>query len=182
MVLLLIILVVFGVTQTARFLTGGDESDSGQPSTSQLTLPDYAGLDSQVRLTYTGPIVAREDFLQIRMSVSASGRSLAIIDGYGGQVQKRQRLSNDPAAYGHFLRALYLNNFSAVQDNELGDDERGVCFKGQRIVGQLLEDDEQILRLWAASCGRELGTMNALWRDILKLFQDQFPDYRQFTR
>lgn len=183
-VLLGLVLIVFAVTQTAKFLSrAGDESSADSTSLAeQRTLPDYAALDSRVRLTYTGEIEGREDYQQIRMTVSARERRLEIMNGYGQSVARSRVLANDQAAYGAFLRTLYLNNFSTVQANQLGDDERGVCFRGERIVGELFVDGERELRLWAASCDKEAGTMAARWRDVLRLFQEQFPDYRDFTR
>ena len=182
-ILLGIILIVFVVVQGVRIAANIGGGDSEAPATtSELTLPEYANIDSSVRLTYSGSIVARENYHQIRMSVSDSGRTLEIIRGYGNKVIKRQRLNNTQEAYQVFLRTLYLNDFANAQDNELGDEASGVCFRGDRIVGQVFESGQQVQSLWAASCDKDFGTMDAKWRDVLKLFEDQFPDYRDFTR
>lgn len=181
-ILLGIILIVFVVVQGVRFAGNLGQDDSPVDIVRETSLEDFADTDSQVRLTYSGPVEGQEEFDQIRMTISRNRRTLEIISGYGQNVSKSQRLSNTPEAYAAFLRALQLNNFTQVQANDLGDDARGVCFRGKRIVGEVIDSGQTIESLWAASCGRSLGTMNARWRDILKLFESQFPDYRDFTR
>lgn len=181
-ILLGIILIVFVVVQGVRFAGNLGQDDSPADIVRETTLEDFANSDSQVRLTYSGPVEGQEEFDQIRMTISRNQRSLEIIKGYGQDVAKRQRLSNTPEAYATLLRALYINNFTRSQANDLGDDARGVCFRGKRIVGEVIDSGQTVQSLWAASCGRSLGTMDARWRDILKLFEAQFPDYRDFTR
>lgn len=181
-ILLGIILIVFILVQSVRFVgrIGSDIPDS-DAADATLTLPEYARLDSSVSLTYSGPIEAREDYQQIKMLVSADQRRLEIIDGYGNRVVRRQALDNDTLAYGTFLRALELNGFMDEQDNQLGDDERGVCYKGKRIVIELMASGQSLHRLWAASCDKDFGNLAGSYRDILKLFQWQFPSYDDFT-
>lgn len=181
-VLLGILLVIFAVTQTARFFARVASNEATQTSQVIDQLSDAETANSQVRLTYSGPIVAKEDYYQIRMTISTSQRSLEVINGYGQVVGKRRVLGNDQPAYATFLRTLKLNDFNNDRTSSLGGDERGVCFKGKRIVGEILISGESTSRLWAASCSRKLGTMDARWQDILKLFQDQFPDYDQQTK
>ena len=181
-ILLGIVLVVFIAVQGVRWLgrlgSGGDNT----PAPIETALIDYAQTNSSVRLTYTGPVEAREDYDQIRLTITPSQRRLEIVTGYESNVKKRQLLANDTQAYGVFLRALQINGFTSEQSNQYGDDERGVCFKGERIVGEIFESGQQTSRLWAASCSKKLGTMKAYWRDILRLFQDQFPEYKDFTK
>ena len=177
-VILLVFIAVQGVRWLGRLGSGGDNL----PAETQTALIDYAQINSSVRLVYTGPVEAREDYDQIRMTITPTQRRIEIVSGYGENVKKRQFLANDSQAYGVFLRALQVNGFVEEQSGQYGDDERGVCFKGQRIVGEVFESGQSTKRLWAASCSKKLGTMKAYWRDILKLFQDQFPDYKEFTQ
>lgn len=184
-ILLGIILIVFVIVQSIKWLgniSQNEPSENNLIASSDSTLVEYADNDGRAVLTYSGPIVAKEQYKQVRMTITASERRLEIISGYGEKVSRTVRLDNDLSAYTALLRALYLNGFTNSQDGQVEDDATGTCFRGKRIIGEIFDDNQNVIKLWNTTCGRKLGTMDARFQDILSLFQKQFPDYKDITR
>jgi len=180
--MLAVVLLVFGVVQLANLFRRSDNSSSITQTADLLDLPDYAAADSRVVLTQQGEIIAREDYREIKISISPNRRTVEIISGYNGRVIDRRSLANDRAAYAVFLRAINQFGFDESKGNDLGDDERGICPGGNRTVTELLNDGEPIFRLWAASCSDRLGSLAGDADELVELFEAQIPDFRDFTR
>lgn len=185
LVVVAVIAIVFIVSQVAslfRRATTDDTNDTTQ-ATTQIggALIDYADQDSSVQLTYDGPIVAREDHRSIRVTVTADTRRIEVLQGYSGSALIRREFKNDENAYAVFLRAIDYEGFASDQKNKLGDDERGICPSGKRTIVELRNGGESQLRLWSASCDKDAGTLAGSSRNLLKLFQDQIPNYRDVT-
>lgn len=179
-VLGIIAVVVLAVTGIVRLATGG--GDEADPVQTEIDLLDYETADSSVRLTYEGEIVAREDYREIRFVISPTMRRVEVVRGYNGNVIERETLRNDLASYEVFLRALDYEGFDQFQDNERGEDHRGVCPTGNRTIAELYDDGTRQFKLWSASCDRDAGTLEANDRRLRRLFEDQIPNYRDITR
>lgn len=178
----IVAIVILAVAGIVRLAGGSDDSSDGQTLAAETTLIDYDNDTSSLRLTYQGKIVGREDYRELRFLVSANERKLEVIQGYNGSVLRRKTYRNDATAYAVLLRALNFEGFTASQGNELGDDHRGVCSRGNRTIAEVFDDNERQLKLWSASCDDEAGTLAGDDRQILRLFQNQIPDYRELVR
>lgn len=176
----LVAIVIIAVVGIVRLATGGDDSPIGDAT--QVELLDYNNDSSSVRLTYEGEIVAREDYRELRFTVSPTLRRLEVIRGYNGQVIERKTYRNDQAAYSVFLKALNFEGFDQSRSSPLGDDHEGTCPRGNRTIVELFSEGTRELKLWSASCDRDLGTLDAQERDLRRLFEAQIPDFRDLTR
>lgn len=176
----IVAIIVIAIMGIVRLATGDGEGQ--ETATPQASLIDYDNDSSSVHMLYEGEIVAREEYREIRIQVSANRRRIEVIRGYDGTVLERKTYRNSQAAYSTFLRALRFEGFDESQDNELGDDHRGVCPDGNRTIVELYEDGTREFKLWNASCDDELGTLAGNERDIRELFEAQIPDFRDVTR
>lgn len=183
-VLAIVAIVILAITGIVRLATGGGDDTGGDSQTlaAETSLLDYDNSTSSVSLTYEGAIVGREDYREIRYSVSPTRRRIEVVQGYNGTVLRRETYRNDAAAYAVFLRALNFEGFAEVQENELGDDHRGVCPTGNRTIVQLFDDGQRQLKLWSASCDDKVGTLAGNERRLRRLFEVQIPDFRELTR
>ncbi len=150
-------------------------------------LDEYATSDTRVRLTMSGPIVAREENRPVRIIVDASYRQLHILEGYGDEtIAERMRWENDLAAYQEFLAALEFEGFHQCRQppGEVDPDGEGACPKNHRMVVELFEINhpaEPVMRLWWADCDRGIGTLAGNARTIEELFEAQIPDFETLT-
>lgn len=183
LVVLLVIVVVIGLTQLFRFASSVFELDNTEVASQiAVSLPDYDNQNSYVRLTYDGPVVARENHRAIRITVTPKQRKIEVLKGYLGAAAIKKTYSNDIESYETFIRAINYNGFAQSRSSSIGDDERGVCSSGTRTITELFNDNEPVFRLWSASCDKKLGTLKGDSRNLLKLFQKQIPDYSELTR
>jgi hypothetical protein len=178
-VIVLIIVSITAVVNLAKNLTSDDETSEAQLA---LVLSDYDDNSSYVRLTYDGAVVGKDEHRAIRITVSASERKIEILTDYNGSVLSKKTYQNNPAAYAVFLRALEIEGFMDDRKSEFDDDERGVCATGTRTIAELYNSNQEISRLWAASCSNKLGTLAGDSKAILALFQKQITDYREITK
>lgn len=179
-VIAIVAIIVIAIMGIVRLATGG--GDNQEASVPPASLLDYDNDSSAVHLIYEGEIVAREDYREIRIQVSADRRRIEVVRGYDGTVIERKTYRNSQAAYSTFLRALRFEGFDESQSNELGDDHRGVCPDGNRTIVELYDDGTREFKLWNASCDDDLGTLAGDERDLRELFEDQIPDFRELTR
>jgi hypothetical protein len=156
---------------------GGDKptTRTKQP----LKLVEYASRNSEVTLTTQGRIVGLDKFKSVRISVSAQERTIDVLTGYNGDIEKTQTLTNTEQAYDAFLHALQTADFMRTK-KALYPDERGVCPLGHRYIYDLEDDNSQILHSWSANCGN-VGTSAGRTALVRQLFQNQIPDYNKFT-
>lgn len=177
----LLVFVVAGIANLARRTFSG-ENAAATEDTANLVLTDFDTTSSSVRLTYDGKIVAREDHRAVRITVTAEQRVIEVLRGYDGDAITRKTYTNTLAAYQTFVRAINYEGFAESQNNKLGDDERGICPAGRRMVTELFNNDELRARLWFATCSRKLGTLAGDAPALLSLFKAQIPDYIELTR
>jgi hypothetical protein len=176
----IIFLLLFGFYQLFRGL--GSLITRDEPPVASIDLVQYTNNTSNVQFTYDGVINGQDEHRSIRISVSGRNRRIQIIKGYNNSVIFEDSFANTPEAYAVFLRALKYEGFMDRQDSSWGDDERGACPEGNRMIMQLNNQSSSIERLWWASCNRKLGTLAGDAADIQDLFESQIPDYRGLTR
>lgn len=162
-------------------LTGGGPTEPGQSGERQVTVTDYAGGEAVVRLTVQGEIEAKEEHRAIRITVGRTRRNVEILRGYDAEVVRSRPLDNSQAAYDTFLHAIENAGFANSKESTL-DNEDGVCPTGRRYIYEVLDNSEQLLRLWSTSCSGREGILAGNARLIHELFEAQIPDYNEFTR
>jgi hypothetical protein len=175
-----IAIVIFIVVLLVR---GGGTPDQHTPAgTTLLPLPEYAGTTAEVSQTIQGIVNGDEMHRSIRVTISSDSRQLEIIEGYSGDVISRKTFYNTEEAYAVFLRAINGAGFLAkLPKSKFPADERGQCPLGQRYIFTLNQDDEDLSRTWASTCGRAVGTSGANTSTLLTLFRNQIPNYSSLT-
>lgn len=181
-VLIAVTLLVLLVAGIANILRDDSGTTDAAPAPEDLVLTDYDTDTSELRLIYDGKVIANEDRRSLRITISSEERVFELLRGYDGQAVTRKTYPNTPSAYENLVRAANFEGFISAQDNNLGDDERGICPAGQRTITELIDNGEVVSRLWSASCGKKLGTLAGDSRGLVKLFQVQIPDYQELTR
>ena len=163
----------------SRFSSGGESKVEPKPVENQLRLTDFADKDATLRLTTSGKITGDEEFQSIRITVTPSSRTLEVLRGYQGVVERTQSFGNNKQAYQTFLKSLDQSGF-ASQNNKFPSDETGRCPLGRRFVYELIDQNQTALRLWSNTC--ESGLFDGDGRTIRKLFELQIPEFRSATR
>lgn len=165
---------------------------SGDCPTVPPDLMDYADRrDAIVRMTEEGPIVAKEEFRAIRITVMRNKRLLEVLQGYQGEPidDRSELLPNDKFAFWDFMAAIDFEGFLSCRgrDANVSEDGVGTCPQDSRMIVELMidrpgEEPELLHRLWSASCDSGLGTLDGNPREIRELFQEQIPDYGDLVR
>ena len=145
------------------------------------TLDSYAATNTEAILTIDGPINANQDHQQVRISVGRDNVAFEQINGYDGSAVRMQNYSNTQNAYENFLLALAHAGFTRGDNNPNSRDERGFCPLGDRYVFQLRQDNQDIERYWATSCGKPKTYLGALSL-TLTLFEKQVSNYGDLTQ
>ena len=173
------VVVVIAAIAAIIMLASRPDNPSGTKTTPAVKLADYADkTNSQVSLTNQGRIVGDDTYRAIRITVSQSSRSIEVIRGYDGTVEKSQQYENTRAAYDVFLRALQNLNFTKTKASPYTD-ERGVCPTGNRFIYRLEDGSSTVHRSWSATCGNA-GTFAGSGPTVRQVFQNQIPDYNKF--
>ncbi len=167
-----VVLIGFGV---AVSLVSRDSSPS---KTAQNTKPQtFTEKTSRVRFTTDGAVVGLERHQAIRITVDQSTRTVEVLRGYNGQVERSQNLANDHTAFKRFLTALNSNGYT-IQDPEAAKSEGGTCSLGLRYIYEATYNRGAPLRSWSSSCGK--GSFGGA-TSVRLLFQNQIPDYNKFV-
>ena len=144
-------------------------------------LISYASTDADVRLTIDGPVNADQDHQQARVTVNRDNVTFERISGYNGNVVDTQIFNNSENAYAVFLAALSHAGFTLGSNDPSLSDERGFCARGDRYVFELRQDDKDIERYWASSCGNPKTYLGSVVLS-LQLFKAQVPGYTNLTQ
>lgn len=174
--------VIVGVVFLMVLLFGGGKKDTKtadkQAAQKPTALVDYADRDSKVILTTDGQINSEEQHRAIRITVGRNSNTVEVIQGYQNTVIDSHRFDNNPEAYKTFLQSIARAGFDKKRTTTLTDD-RGVCPLGLRYVTEIVDNNEQKLRQWTATCQK--GTSAADIVQVTTLFQKQIPDYFTLT-
>lgn len=160
----------------ARVIFGGGGDQTEQVK--QASLSDYKDTEVIVRMIAAGPIVADQDFKQVRIDIGRDANTLDIIDGYRGDVSKHENVPSNPIAYGNFLSAVEQYGLGSGKNDD--SDYSGACPTGSRYVYQIVRGSKVEKQYWTTSCGGE-GTFQGQYDMVNQLFQQQIPNYQEIT-
>jgi len=149
-----------------KVLTGG-----GKAPSQQIDLGNYAHTDATVTLLVDGPTKVDQDHRQVRISVSATRNTIAILQGYQGTVVASRSYTSNDAAFGAFLQALKLMNFTHGAATPA--DYRGYCPASNRYVYTFDGGDKTHFTYWTTNCGQ--GTYKGDRNPTRNLFREQVP-------
>ncbi len=176
LVILAIIAIIF-ISNRGPSPTGSEQSGK-----KKVTLSDYAKKGGEARFTTDGPINAKEKHRMIQITVTRSERKIDIFKGYNFEIERSQRFDNDESAYNDFIHALQNAGYANENTKAARKDETGVCPLGNRYTYELLDNNEEVLKLWSSSCFAREGTFAGNAGLVRTLFQAQIPDYTKLTQ
>ncbi len=159
----------------------GLESQNGETSglvTSSYSLDDKAAVDSVARYTISGPIVAEENYRQVRITISKNVRTVEVLKGYKGTVDKTSTLPNTPEAYTAFLGALRAAKFANKRDTT-DTNLSSICVTGNKYFFDLSLSGEKKVDTWSTSCSAKNGTFAGNKEATAQLFRNQVPTYQE---
>jgi hypothetical protein len=168
LVVLVFILVIRG------FSGSGDK----QPKT-ESQLSDYTNTTTVMRMTIEGPVVADQNYDEVRITIGRDANTIEIVNGYQDKVISAKTYPNNSDAYGNFLRAIQLLGYTKGDTTGTLDDERGYCASGNRYVYEIVSGASDVQRYWIGTCG--VGTFKGSSAQIRALFRAQIPDYANIT-
>ncbi|HSX00208.1 MAG TPA: hypothetical protein VLH38_04195 [Patescibacteria group bacterium] len=170
-----VVLVVFVFVLVVR----GFSHHSSNPPKNQSQLSDYTNTSTIMRLSIEGPVAADQSYSEVQVTIGRDANTIEVIKGYQGQVLKSKTFPNNSDAYGNFLRALQLLNYTKGTETPGLADERGYCPDGNRYVYEIVSGAAEVQRYWIGSCG--VGTFKGNSAEIRKLFIRQIPGYASFV-
>lgn len=154
-------------------------SGSDTPKKTDVTLTDYANSSTKVKFEADGPVVADQNHQGYNITVGRDAVTLEVTKGYGNEVVRAQTYSNNSEAYGEFLRALQLQNYTKGLQDPARADMRGFCPTGSRFVFTIENGSGNLQRYWTSTCGG--GTFKGNSQAIRNLFARQVPDFNKLT-
>lgn len=156
---------------------GSNKKTITKPS---ITLTDYVDATDGVRFTTSGPIIANEEFQQVKLTITPKNRTIEIVQGYSGKVIDVTVLPNTTDAYNAFIGALNGSGYVLVSKKaDKAGEESTACATGKRYAYQVLNEGSEVNRLWSTSCG--IGTFGGNNSQVRSLFEKQFPEYKKLT-
>lgn len=155
--------------------------DVPQTVSQRVDLTDYASTSATATYVIEGKLNSEEEHRAIRISVNRNSRTLDILSGYNQTVVQTQTLPNTQSAYEEFLYALENAGFSSSQEARYSS-EKGVCPLGTRYLYEFSNEGDDLLSLWSTTCSKSDGPFAGNASLIRRLFQNQMPDYRTFTK
>ncbi len=179
----LVMLILIAIVAMILLLggNGGKNSATTPSSTPNPVLTDYIDAESSVSMLVDGKINSEDAHRSIKITVSATNRTVDVIKGYDGTVEKTASYGNTPEAYDAFMRAVANAGFMTKLKNPTQTDDRGVCATGKRYIYSLLDKGVEVSRLWGTSCSVKIGTFAGNGPLTRSLFQAQIPDYNKFV-
>jgi hypothetical protein len=170
----IVALVILVFILVIRGFSGGKKT-----VTPQTALVDYANTATDMRMTIEGPVVADQNFDEIRITVGRDANTIEVVNGYQNKVVQAKTYPNNSDAYANFLRAIDLLGYTKGDTTGKNDDERGFCASGNRYVYEITSGGADSQRFWIGTCG--VGTFKGQSSSIRALFRAQIPDYDQIT-
>lgn len=182
---LFIILIVVALVIAAIISIGRAVFNSGEDSGDETVLVDRgresllkSDLGRSVSMTVRGPIVAEENFQSYRVTVSPDERRMDVFKGYLEERTDGNTLSNNTRAYEQFVYALDKANMMKANnkaDDEGVNDLRGICASGYVYEFAVLNNAQEVKKLWTSTCEGSKGTLNASKEQLADLFLGQVP-------
>jgi len=182
---LFIILIIVALLIAAVISIGRAVFNAGQNGGEETVLVDRGreallktDLARSVSMTVRGPIVAQENFTSYRVTVSPTERTMDIFKGYLEERTGGKTLDNNSRAYEEFVHALDKANM--MKANNKADDEdindlRGICASGYLYEFAVLNNAQEVEKLWTSTCEGSISTLNASKDQLSGLFLEQVP-------
>jgi hypothetical protein len=167
------IVVVLLIISLFRSL-GSNSSDNTISSTYSFSEPN--AINSVVRYTVAGPIVAEEDYREVKITVSQNVRTFEVIKGFNNTVITTKSYQNNPEAYRAFLGALTAAEFADRRENST-DNPESTCVTGVRFFFELNEASDKPVDTWTSDCSLNHGTFAGNQQGTAQIFRGQIPDY-----
>lgn len=180
-VLAFIAAIVVVILLATNLMRGLNDTNTNTNVTKTVDLTDVALKDSVVRYTMSGAINADENHREIRITISKNARTVEVLKGYNGTVEKTVTLPNNENAYLAFLNALSAASFSNKRDDAEGD-PNVTCVTGQRYYYELQSGSDKKVDTWSTTCSPAQGNFGGLVAPTAQLFQSQIPTYAEITR
>lgn len=172
--------VVVVILLVVSFFRSMDSQGTNNLVTSSYSLEDKAAVESIARYTVAGPVVAEENYRRVRITVSKNARTVEVIKGYKGTVDKTSTLPNTPEAYSAFLGALRAAKFSNRRDAAFADPS-AICVTGNKYYYELAIVSDKKIDTWTTSCSLKDGTFAGNNEGTAQIFRSQIPDYQKIT-
>lgn len=153
-----------------------------EPEIQPAPLADYALTTTAMRLTVDGAVNPDEQHRAIRITVSRSESRVEILKGYNYEFVDGKSYPSTDEAYSTFLRALDLMNYTKGNDTAEMEDDRGYCPAGKRFIYEIIDGTDVSQRYWSTSCSKKVGNFEGDAQDVRKLFEEQIPDFKKFTK
>lgn len=170
------VVVVLLIVSFWRDLDGNSTSPT---VSSTYDLASQEAKDTIVRYRAEGPVVADENFRELRITISKNARTLEILKGYNRTVVTSKTYPNSEAAYASFIGALDAANFSDSRNNVTASPDT-TCVTGNKYYFELSQGSTRKVDSWTASCSLGQGTYAGNFRAV-ELFKAQIPEYSQLT-
>jgi len=159
---------------------GFNNEDTSSPVISTYSFDDKTSVETIARYTVSGPIVADENYRQVRITVSKNARTIEVLKGYAAAVEKSSTLPNTPAAYTAFLGALRAAEFTNKREN-VTTDPSSTCITGNKFFYELALASDKKADTWTTNCSFNDGTFAGNPRGTAQIFRAQIPNYRELT-
>jgi hypothetical protein len=178
--LLGVLATVFILIAAIFWIVTRSDVETGEVEESKTVVTEYADSSAKVVYELHGELVAEEQRQSIRITIDRNQRVIELLDGYQQTVINKKTYSNNSEAFNEFMFGLSRAGFATKQDPEF-DSEKGVCPNGNITIYKLVENGEDISRLWGSTCSNNDGSFDGNRRVVKDLFEDQIPDYKQFV-
>lgn len=128
-----------------------------------------------VEMLVRGPLVANEDHVEYKMTISSQSRVMNTYYGYSQTPTDSISLPNSVVSYEQFVYALDRANMARGVDlSDSENDTRGLCAEGRIYYFTIKQDDKAIRQLWTSSCRESAGSLRASVTVLRDLFKSQF--------
>lgn len=177
----LVLLIIIGGFLIFNIPWGGNADRPVSDFRFENQLIDYADTNVVTRMTASGEINSDRDHREIIISVSRGSVVAEVVQGYDGNVIRRERYSNNTNAYRSFLAGLKAVRFTDTQTTT-NNNVLGACPLGQRYYFELFDSTQTEFESWATNCSKDDGTFDGNLSETRQLFRAQVPDYEVFVR
>lgn len=171
--MIIIVVAIVALISIGRAIFSGGTATAPETDTARKALL-ATGVNRSVEMIVRGPIVAEEDFTSYRIRVSPSQRSMDVFSGYLDERSNGKTLDNNTKAYEQFVHALDKANMTQARA-VASDDIRGICASGYVYEFSVLNEGDEVQRLWTSTCSGSKGSLAASKDQLGRLFLNQIP-------
>jgi hypothetical protein len=153
-------------------------NQQGTPTVSSFDLTSEDAQGTIARYTVRGPIVADENYREVRITVSQNSRTVDIIGGYSGTIIRTQTLPNTAQSYRAFLGALSAAGFTNIR-SESEQNKLTTCVTGNQYRFEIQRGTDKPQDTWTSACNRSHGDFGGNVEATANLFRGQIPNYSE---